>query len=636
MRAGAGLGVAAAVLAGALAVAAPAGSLAPPAPPPSLLGPICHAEPPLNIAGPHTLVMLAGMGDDRMAADTANAEAQRWFDYGLTLARSFEHADAALAFQRAADIDPHCSLCRWGEAWARGPNINFGPPPEQIPALLAEAKAAQWLAAPDAPPRIRALEAALVARYAAATPQAGDLAFAHAMDGLHKADPDDVETAVFDAEAWLILENDGDPSGPTKALQVLQLLVAKHPDASGLVHFYVHATENAGVPQLAEPYADRLAALAPMASHMVHMPSHTFYRVGRYEDAARANLEALRVDAEYAVKTGFPTPLGALTYHFHDIAFGLGGAMMAGDGDAAMKFVAAFNRDFPAPATYDPRVEMAAADTYAALGRFAEPAKVLAAPDTVASHPYLEAMRHYARGEADLRLGRPADARAEAALVTAPPSAAPPLTRNWAVLKIARLTLEGDAALAENRPDAAIDAFRQATEAQDAFLAKSVDPPAWWYPVRRSLAAALLAKGDAAGAEREADAVLGAWRLDPVTLAIRAEARRTLGHPGAAADLAAARRGWRGDAAGLKAAAAGRRLGWHGESKVVVAALRPLHHPAAPGGPPPPFRFASRGRSEVALPFSSTVAQTTGEVDRRATSATRRRGRKGRRTRTCR
>ena len=253
MRPSTHLGLAAVVVAAGFAVAAPVASLEQPAAPPSLLGPICHAEPPLSIAGPHRLVMLAGMGDDHMAADTANPEAQRWFDYGLTLARSFEHRDAALAFQRAAALDPRCSLCRWGDAWARGPNVNFGPPSDQIPALLAEAKAAQALAASDAPAPIRALEAALVARYAAASAEDGDRAFAHAMDALHRATPDDVEFAVFDAEAWLIMEGHGDASGPTIAMQALQPLVAKHPDASGLVHFYVHATEDAGVPQAAEP-----------------------------------------------------------------------------------------------------------------------------------------------------------------------------------------------------------------------------------------------------------------------------------------------------------------------------------------------------------------------------------------------
>src|SRR6185437_2385099 len=242
------------------------------------------------------------------------------------------------------------------------------------------------------------------------------------------------------------------------------------------------------------------------------MPSHIEYRLGRYEDAARANLDALRVDSDYAAKTDFPTPLGALTYHFHDIAFGIGAAMMAGDGSAALKFVAAFNRDFPAPATYDPRAEQVAADVYAALGRFAAPATVLAAPDTVAGHAYLEAMRHYARGEAALRLGRPADARAEAALVVAPVAAVAPASRNGTVLRLARLTLQGDAALEEHHADAAITAFRGAADLQDARLAKSLDPPSWWYPARRSLAAALLAKGDAAGAEREATAVLAVWR----------------------------------------------------------------------------------------------------------------------------
>lgn len=545
--------VAAIALAASLGLAASAGS--PPNPAPRLLGPICHAEPPAPIAGPHRLVMLAGMGDDHMAADTSNPEAQRWFDYGLTLARSFEHADAALAFDRAHALDPACSLCAWGGAWARGPNINFGPDQSHIGPLLAQAKAARALARPDLPARARTLEAALVARYAAPSREAGDLAFAHAMDALHRSDSGDVEDAIFDAEAWLIVEGHGDPSGPTIAMQALQPLLAAHPNSSGLVHFWVHATENAGVPDRAEPYADHLAALAPMASHMVHMPSHIEYRLGRYEDAAQANLAALRVDRDYAAKTDFPGPLGALTYHFHDIAFGIAGAMMAGDSGAALQIVAEFNRDFPRPATYDPRAAMAARDVYAAFGRFAPPQDVLAAPDTVSGDPGLEAMRHYARGEAYLRLGRPADARAEAALVGAPRSAAQ--GRSGTVLQIARLTLVGDAALLERHPDEAIAAFRQAADLQDARLADSVDPPAWWCPVRRSLAAALLAKGDAAGAEREADAVLKTWRLDPVTLAIRADAEQALRQPAAAADLAAALSGWHGDARSLAAAAAG-------------------------------------------------------------------------------
>jgi tetratricopeptide (TPR) repeat protein len=538
-----------------LMATAPASSSAVSDEPLWLIGPICHGEPPPSIAGPHRLVMLPGMGDDHMAADTKSPEAQRWFDYGLTLARSFEHGDAVLAFQRAEQADPSCSLCVWGEAWAAGPNINFGPGPAATPRLLALAHKAQGLAAPGAPAPISALEAALVDRYGG---EKGDLAYARDLDALQKARPDDVEVAVSDAEAWLILERDGDPSGPTRALQVLEPLVASHPDVSGLVHFYVHATEDAGVPERAAPYAARLAELAPSASHMVHMPSHTWFRIGRYEDAAQANVAALKVDLAYARRTDFPTPLGRLTYHFHDIAFGLAGAVLAGDQAVAQDMIRRFNRDFPAPATYDSQAESAAAAVLEAVGRIEAPAAVLSAPDTEASRPYLEALRHYARGEADLRLGRLDDARAEAALVVLPPSfVASPGSARPVVVLIAQLTLQGETALLAGKPAQAADAFAKAADLQDRRLARDVDPPVWAWPVHRALADALLAKGDAAGASREATAALAVWKLDPLSLAVRAQAERSLGQTGLAAkDEAAARQGWRGPPSALRAEAA--------------------------------------------------------------------------------
>lgn len=540
------------VLAALIALAVPATTSSAPDEP-LLLGPICHGEPPPSIAGPHKLVMLAGMGDDHMVADTKSAEAQRWFDYGLTLGRSFEHADAVLAFQRAEAADPACSLCVWGEAWAGGPNINFPPPPSETPRLLALAKKAQALGGPDASGVLKPLEAALVDRYGGET---GDLAYARDLDVLQRAHPDDVEVAIWDAEAWLIMENHhDDPSGPTRAVQVLGPLLPAHPDNSGLIHFYVHATEDAGEPELAAPYAARLAVLAPAASHMVHMPSHTWFRLGRYEDAAQANLTALEADLAYAKSTDWPTPLGRITYHSHDIKFGLGAAMMSGDGVIAMTLVRQFDQDYPTPATYDPQAMGPAGETFAAFGRFAAPQAVLAAPDSVETQPFLEAMRHYARGEAYLRLGQADRARVEAALVVMPASA-PATSRPVRLTDIARLTLQGDADLLAHQPAAAIDPFTQAARIQEAYLARDYDPPAWWYPVRRSLAAALLAEGDAAGAIREASSVLQTWKLDPVALTIRAEAERKLGKAQAGADEAAARSGWHGGAAQLRADAA--------------------------------------------------------------------------------
>ena len=49
----------------------------------------------------------------------------------------------------------------------------------------------------------------------------------------------------------------------------------------------------------AEPAADRLANLVPGSGHLVHMPSHIYFRVGRYQDSALANIRAAEVDEAY-------------------------------------------------------------------------------------------------------------------------------------------------------------------------------------------------------------------------------------------------------------------------------------------------------------------------------------------------
>jgi hypothetical protein len=150
-------------------------------------------------------------------------------------------------------------------------------------------------------------------------------------------------------------------------------------------------------------------------------------------------------------------------------------------------------------------------------------------------------MRHYARGEAYLRLGRGLEARTEAAQISFPDDGSTSAT----VVKIARLVLIGEADLLDHNPTRAIDSFRPAAELQEAHLTQ-LDPPRWWFPVRRSLAEALLQKGDDAGAAEEATAVLRYWKLDPVTLEIRSRARRALHLAGSAQDHRLALRLWHG------------------------------------------------------------------------------------------
>jgi predicted Zn-dependent protease len=116
------------------------------------------------------------------------------------------------------------------------------------------------------------------------------------------------------------------------------------------------------------------------------------------------------------------------------------------------------------------------------------------------------------------------------------------------MMTIARLVLTGRAAMLDHQPALALRAFGKAAKVQEAkkFAAIS-DPPAWWYPVRRDMAAALLDMGKPGDAIRMADATLVVRPKDPVTLALRAKAEDATGATiQAAADRRAARAGWVG------------------------------------------------------------------------------------------
>ena len=97
------------------------------------------------------------------------------------------------------------------------------------------------------------------------------------------------------------------------------------------------------------------------------------------------------------------------------------------------------------------------------------------------------------------------------------------------MVDIARLVLVGRAAMLERRWSDAEAAYRNAAEIQEAKLGTLMDPPAWWYPIRRSVAAALLASGNPGAAEVEARQALAEWSRDPQSLRVLADSERKLG-----------------------------------------------------------------------------------------------------------
>jgi hypothetical protein len=517
------------------------------------VGYICSAErDPAPPGGERRLVMVPGVGTGGFPIVTAKREAQAWFDYGMRLAHAFYHEDAKLAFKRARDIDPGCAMCAWGEAWADGPTINFDVDTAARRGAGAMLVKASALAGSESA-KNRALIDALKQRYDGPAP-AADIAFAKAMDALSRLYPDDDEIAILTSDAWLELSQiHHDDQGVARAVAVLEPVLARHPDNTGAIHFYIHATEVAGDPARALPYADRLGALAPGASHLVHMASHTFFRVGRYEDAATVNARAILVDGDYLRTAHDASVQGKVPYHAHNLRFGLAGAMASGDGALAVRLADHAAYAFPAAISHDVNGQFSLGAGEVALGRYA-PDRALGLADPGPGSPFVAALRHYARGEAFASRGDAAGVKTEAALLQAQIDAAdktgPPFKGSaGAVVRIAELTLRGRAAMLEGQPKTAATFFGAAAALQDADLSYkgAYDPPPWWYPERRSQAAALLADGQPARAADVARAALKAWPHEPLTLEVLGRAERAAGQGEAAArDLAEAERTWRG------------------------------------------------------------------------------------------
>ena len=484
-------------------------------------------------------VMLPGFGNNHWTIATKSPEAQRWFDHGLTLARAFAHDEAKVAFKEAVRLDPDCAMCAWGQAWADGPTINYPINAKEKAEALKVAIRAQTLAA-NGPEAERLLTAALVRRYAE-----GDKAFADAMVALADRFPRDDEIAVWTADAEMVAEGDDKARPRVKtAVALLETVLARNPDHTGAIHFYIHATEWDDEPGKAVPYADRLKGLAPGASHLIHMPSHTFFWVGRYRDAANANLAAIDVDEAWIKTTGWDKAPWQVPYFGHNVRFALGGAMMAGDSAAGLKIADRYAA-VPLDVLTNPYAQSGVGASWAAYGRFLDPDAVLAKPDyTDAKLGFVKAMRHYARGEALARKGDARGVRVEAALIK------PAGHRMLKVqMEIAKLVLVGRADMLEGRYGDAAKAFRKAAERQEKVLGNHGDPPTWWYPVRRSLAAALLADGRAAPAGEEARAVLKYWIDDPMALVVLSRSEGAIGRDRQAAEaLSKARAGWSGGA----------------------------------------------------------------------------------------
>ena len=461
-----------------------------------------------------------GMSDYQMPITTDSADAQRYFDQGMVLSFAFNHAESIRSFRAAQTLDPSCAMCFWGEALATGPNINVTSKGKVIMSAADRKAAFAALSQAEAlkaavSPRERAYIDALAQRYNGNpdTPREPlDLAWAAAMGELAGQYPEDMTAAAIYAEAlmntmpWNYWSDDGIAKPETSAvIDSLDRVLVKEPDHPLALHLYIHALEASNDPGRAEAAADRLANLVPGAGHLVHMPSHIYYRIGRYNDAAEANIKAADVNEAYIASCNAQGFYPAL-YYPHNIHFLWAASTMQGQSalsiESARRVVANVRVE---QVKAFPTVEFFRTVPLLSLVRFGKWDEILAEPHPHEGFMFAKSIWHYARGVAFAAQGQTSDAKAElGALIPLKDDVSVRFldSRDYPgsmLVGIAIELLQGEIAYRQGDYDIAVEHFEQAVATQD--LLPYTEPPFWYYPTRQSLGAALLANGQLTEAE---------------------------------------------------------------------------------------------------------------------------------------
>jgi tetratricopeptide (TPR) repeat protein len=475
---------------------------------------------------------MPGLGQLHHTISTRNPEAQRFFDQGLTLVFAFNHEEAARAFLRASELDPQSAMAFWGIALALGPCINLDvDPPHERAAYEAIQKALSL--APGATERERAYIQALAKRYSSDSKvdlRKLDAEYANAMRELSKHYPDDLDAATLYAESlmdlhpWKLWSLDGRPTqGTEEILAVLESVLRRDPNHLGANHYYVHATEASSHPEWALASARRLETLAPAAGHLVHMPAHTYMRVGDYSAASHSNAAAADVDRVYLRESGTTGSMYDMLYYCHNLHFLSASYSMGGD-FAHAKQAADELAAHVGPMLHDmPMAEMYAPYPIFVRVRFHRWDEVLKLPPPNPSLSMTTAFWHFARGSAFAAKRQIAVAEAERTILDTARKQTPAdqefsmySNKAQTFLDLAENILDARIAAAKGNYERAIKYWEKGVEIEDKLYYG--EPPEWFYPVRESLGAALLLNGQADRAEAVFRADLEQYPRNPRSL----------------------------------------------------------------------------------------------------------------------
>jgi len=345
-------------------------------------------------------------------------------DFNLAVAElhSFWFPEARALFQEIAKKDPACAMAHWGVALTYWGNPFAG---QRAAQTIANGKAAIEKAQSAGPPtpREKGFIDAVAGLFSSAdvtTQRARVVAYEGATELVASQNRDDMEARIFWALAiaQTALPTDKTFAQNLKAAEILEPLYKRNPNHPGLAHYIIHAYDVPALAARALPAARAYADIAPSVPHALHMPSHTFTRVGEWKESVATNIRSA-AEAEKS-GTGLGEGLHArdyMTYAYLQMGMDtqakavLDYAMMVAEKAAAAPGAA----DAGGANTF----ALAAIPARYAMERSQWTEATMLKPWPAANTPYTEAITHFARAIGFARSGRPAEAAADIARLTA-------------------------------------------------------------------------------------------------------------------------------------------------------------------------------------------------------------------------
>ncbi|HLE84888.1 MAG TPA: hypothetical protein VJG13_11155 [Thermoanaerobaculia bacterium] len=292
---------------------------------------------------------------------TGSAEARPHFERGVAALHSFWYDEAREAFRRAREVDPGFVMATWGEAMSHNHPIWDEVELEAGRAALAAlAPTAEERAARAPTERERAWLGAVEVLYSGdGEKEDRDRAYAEAMGRLAERFPD-LEARAFHALAIEGVVYGGEAEERRfpllmRAAAELEELFDEHPDHPGVLHYLIHAYDDPVHAPLGLRAARLYAQVAPAAHHALHMPSHIFVQLGRWEEAAASNENAWKASVGWVEHAGH----GMGHHDYHSLSWLLYAYLQQGRLEAARGVLDTARRD--AEASPGPRVEGARA-----------------------------------------------------------------------------------------------------------------------------------------------------------------------------------------------------------------------------------------------------------------------------------